>query len=208
MFVSLSLCLCLSHSSHTRTQTYSQADTQHRFQTPTQRKSKVSYTLSELAGIATPPTQLTFLHLPNFLSVPWRLLLSENMFYSLEKTENPSWNYTCQRLTAQLRVAERLWLFDIQPPHQCGIQCVCSLKRADEQQSGGRQQVQECVSSSERDGSCQPTLGTLYWGGGGCIVEVAWRTSMGVCTVVSPWYVPCVLYVHLCQSSVPLNVFM
>ncbi len=108
MFVSLSLCLCLSHSSHTRTQTYSQADTQHRFQTPTQRKSKVSYTLSELAGIATPPTQLTFLHLPNFLSVPWRLLLSENMFYSLEKTENPSWNYTCQRLTAQLRVAERL----------------------------------------------------------------------------------------------------
>lgn len=154
-----------SQFAHTHTDIYSQTDTQYRLQTPTQHKSKVSYTLLELAGIAPPPPSLTFLHLPNFLSVPWRLLLCENMFYSLEKTENPSWNYTCQRLTAQLRVAERLWLFDIQPPHQCGIQYVCSLKRADEQQSGGRQQVQECVSSAERDGSCQPTLGTLYWGG-------------------------------------------
>lgn len=72
----LSVCLsagvCLTF--HTHRDIYSRADTHDRLQTPTQHLSKVFYTPPELADIAHPqppiPSSFTFLHLPNFLSVP------------------------------------------------------------------------------------------------------------------------------------------
>lgn len=71
--------------------------TQNTLQPPALHKSKVFCTFAPgLADIVPPllllhlPSPRTFLHASNFLSVPERLLPHKNMFYSSEKTENPS----------------------------------------------------------------------------------------------------------------------